>query len=304
LRGYATPALTFLIEWTLKPFSSLKPLLSGKFDLVVVGCYNEMVQLLALQYMRLVRQPFIINLDGEAFIDSSLKGWLKRMALHGATGYLTAGEASAKTLAQAIGNKAPIVPYYFSSLSLSEITSVPSSEPRLKTEILIPGQYQDYKGLDVAMDVARSLPLLHFTFVGTNTDTDRFIAEMSPLPENVTVIPFLQTNDLYERYRRATVMLLPSRRECWGLVVNEAAGFGTPIVSTYGSGAAVEFLEEEYPQYLAQPGSAESLTQALTCCLSDLEKSNAYASYLLEKSARYNIERSVEQHIKLFNMLA
>lgn len=287
----------------LKAFCSLRHLLSGKFDLVVVGCYNEMTQLLAMQYMRLIRQPFVINLDGESFIDNSLKGRLKRIALHGASGYLTAGEASAKTLAQAIGNKAPIVPYYFSSLSINDADHNPSHEPRQKTEILIPGQYLYVKGLDVAMNVARNLPKLHFTFVGTNTKADRFISDMSPLPENVTVIPFLQTNDLYKLYRRATLMLLPSRQECWGLVVNEAAGFGTPIVSTYGSGAAVEFLAEKYPQYLAQPDSVQSLTRALTCCLSDLENSNAYSTYLLEKSTQYNIERNVQQHIKLFSML-
>ena len=46
---------------------------------------------------------------------------------------------------------------------------------------------------------------------------------------------------------------------CLRLVVNEAASFGTPIVSTWGSGAAMEFIGDDYPQFLAKPADAGSL---------------------------------------------
>lgn len=59
------------------------------------------------------------------------------------------------------------------------------------------------------------------------------------------------------------MLILPTRQECWGLVVNEAASFGTAVISTNGSGAAVEFLFEKYPFLLAEPDNDENLAEVV-----------------------------------------
>ena len=91
------------------------------------------------------------------------------------------------------------------------------------------------------------------------------------------------------------MLVLPSRQECWGLVINEAASFGTPIVSTWGSGAAVEFLADKYPQYLAKPGDSESLYHCIRSLVNSKDQQE-YRQYLLQKTKQYSIERSVEAH--------
>lgn len=81
------------------------------------------------------------------------------------------------------------------------------------------------------------------------------------------------------------------------MVVNEAASFGTPIVSTWGSGAAVEFLSEAYPQYLAKPGDAASLYKCIKKCLES--DNTSYSEYLRMKSEEYSIEISVQKHVDM-----
>jgi len=63
-----------------------------------------------------------------------------------------------------------------------------------------------------------------------------FEANLMSLPED---------KELEEEYKTCAMLVLPTRQECWGLVINEAASFGMPIVSTWGSGAAVEFLSKD-----------------------------------------------------------
>jgi glycosyltransferase involved in cell wall biosynthesis len=92
------------------------------------------------------------------------------------------------------------------------------------------------------------------------------------------------------------MLVLPSRQECWGLVINEAASFGMPIVSTWGSGAAVEFLAADYPQYLAEPGNAQGLLQCIRALLASDDK-ETYSRFLREKAKDYSIERSVQAHL-------
>ena len=118
--------------------------------------------------------------------------------------------------------------------------------------------------------------------------------------KNVEIIPFLKKEDLAEQYKKCSLFVLPSRQECWGLVINEAASYGVPVVSTWGSGAAIEFLSKNYPQYLAVPGDEKSLLDCIELVLNS--DTREYSRYLLEKSKKYSIENGVKAHIKAFEL--
>ena len=277
-------------------------LVKKNWDVVVIGCYNSRVQMLAMSYMRLNHIPFVINLDGEPFIGNGLKAIVKMMMLKGADGYLTAGVKSGESLKAAIGDKRPVVPYFFSSLNDEEIAGNARSKEKREDYVLVVGQYFDYKGMDVAFRVAYMDKSIRYKFVGMGKRTELFLREMGEMPDNIEVIPFLQKAELEEEYRRCSLLLLPTRQECWGLVVNEAASFGTPIVSTWGSGAAMEFIGDAYPQFLAKPGDANSLLECVRQCLK--ADNSEYSAYLKEVSKKYSIERNVDAHLKAFEQIS
>lgn len=273
------------------------------YDTIIVGCYNSPVQMLAMLYMRLMRIPFIINLDGEPFLEGKgIKNRLKHFFLSGAEQYLVAGEKAAESLKKAVGRKT-VIPYHFSSLSEEEIKQNMrrSEETCRKRTILVVGQYFEYKGMDVVLMAARMRPDLHYKFVGMGSRTELF-AQEHEVPSNVELIPFLQKEELEREYLSCGMLVLPSRQECWGLVINEAASFGMPIVSTWGSGAAVEFLADDYPQFLAKPGDAISLLGCILTYIAFTEKEQ-YRAYLQAKGKRYSIESSVTEHINGLEVL-
>lgn len=276
-------------------------LIKRQWDVVVVGCYNSKVQILAMAYMRMRQIPFVINLDGEPFIGKGVKAFVKKMMLRGAKGYLTAGVKAGESLKDAIVDSKPIVPYYFSSLMDEEIAKNACLDMKRENIVLVVGQYFDYKGMDVAYQTACMDKNIRYKFVGMGKRTNLFLRELGDMPDNIEVIPFLQKKELEEEYKKCAMLLLPTRQECWGLVVNEAASFGTPIVSTWGSGAAVEFMGDVYPQYLAHPGDADSLLSCIHRCLED--NSADYSDYLKNISKKYSIEKSVEAHIRAFNSI-
>lgn len=271
--------------------------LNQKWDKIIISCYNSKVQMLAIIFLRMMNMPYYISLDGEAFISQGLKDKIKIFFLKGAKGYFVAGKESGKNLKMALQTKAPIYPYYFSSMNQEEISK--NIEIGLREKyVLVVGQYFDYKGIDVAYRTACSDKDIKYKFVGMGNRTDIFLSEHGKMPNNIEVIPFLQKDDLEKEYRKCACLLLPTRQECWGLVVNEAASFGTPIVSTWGSGAAVEFLSEHYKQYLAVPGDYMSLLECIKMCLA--EDNNEYSKYLMNKARNYSIDRMVAEHLKIF----
>lgn len=271
------------------------------YDSVIIGCYNSPAQMLAILTLRLFGKAFIVNLDGEPFLKGGgFKFRLKRFFLRGAKAYLTAGEKAAESLRECLGD-VKAVPYYFSSLTEEELKQHHlESEACVRNDtILVVGQYFDYKGMDIALEAARLDESLKYRFVGMGVRTQQFLDDYAgAIPGNVEVIPFLQKAELEEEYKRCGMLVLPSRQECWGLVINEAASFGMPIVSTWGSGAAVEFLADRYPRYLAQPENGESLLKCIRTLQADSEKEK-YMAFLTEKSKAYSIEKSVVAHLEI-----
>lgn len=273
--------------------------ITDQYDVVIVGCCNSPVQAMAILIMRLLRIPYFLNIDGEIhWKQSGLKNWIKRLVLKGAAKYLVAGKKGAESLRIISGN-APIIPYYFSSLTDAELVRNAESSQNVKRKdtVLVVGQYFDYKGMDVALEAAKLDPSIPYLFVGMGKRTalfqETFHTEKVP---NVTIVPFLQKEDLENAYQTCSMLVLPSRQECWGLVINEATSFGMPVVSTWGSGAAVELIAEDYPQYLAKPANAEDLLKRIQQLRKDPEVF-AYGTSLQEKNKKYSVEKSVQAHL-------
>jgi len=65
------------------------------------------------------------------------------------------------------------------------------------------------------------------------------------LAEAVRFHPALQPDRLPEVYVAADLLCLPSRREMWGAVVNEAMACGRPVVASRMVGAAHDLLSTE-----------------------------------------------------------
>lgn len=278
-------------------FKVLKFITGKKFDAIILGCYSTPVQVFANVIMRITGQKFIMNFDGEVFAnDNSFKTRIKKHVIKGASSYLIAGEQSANNLRKIVGNK-EVTPYYFSSLSTEEVINNSSQNYKREDYILVIGQYFDYKGLDIAVEVAKNMPEQQFKFIGMGKRTELFVEECSTNNfNNIEVIPFLQKEELFNEYRKCKCLLLPTRQECWGLVVNEAASFGTPIVSTVGSGAALEFLNSDYQTLLAKQDDIDSLKKSIKK-LNDINIEQ-YSNFLKKKSEKYTIEENVRMHLR------
>lgn len=282
--------------------SILKYIFSKKYDKIIIGCYNSPSQILAILTMKLFRKKYILNFDGECFFEGkNLKSKLKRVLAKGADLYLIAGEKSANNLAKFVPSD-KIYPYYFSSLSKKEIiNNAKSVNKNLNNTILVVGQFFEYKGLDIALEVARLNQNYKYKFVGSGNRSNllkKMVDEMNL--KNVEIIPFLQKKELYKEYQQCKFLLLTSRKECWGLVINEAASFGTPIIATSGVGAANEFLEYNKYSYVSKSCNPKDIYNILE---KNYNKNlDEYRKFLLEKSKKYNIEKSVEITVRVLNI--
>ncbi|MBR3134847.1 MAG: glycosyltransferase family 4 protein [Clostridia bacterium] len=280
----------------------LKYLFDKKYDEIIIGCINSPIQIFSILIMNLFHKRYSINLDGDAFIEENgCKNKIKRFLLKKADKYYISGFEYSKVIKK-IMNVNNVFTYRFSSMNKEELTDnkelVKKDKGKRQDYFLIVGQFYRYKGLDVALEVADRLKNYKFKFVGMGNRTDILKNNVNARKmKNVELVSFLSKEKLNEEYIKCKALILPSRKECWGLVVNEAASFGTPIISTYGSGAAKEFLNNEYSMFLAKPGDSEDLYNTVVRFIQSKEK-NRFSEYLMDKSSNYSIENSVHDYLK------
>ncbi|TVR37936.1 MAG: glycosyltransferase [Cryomorphaceae bacterium] len=81
--------------------------------------------------------------------------------------------------------------------------------------------------------------------------------------EGIKHFGFLQPEELRKVIEQSGVFVLPSRKEPWGVVVQEFAAAGFPLVCSEAVGAADTFLREGENGFLFKTQSVESLLKAM-----------------------------------------
>jgi glycosyltransferase involved in cell wall biosynthesis len=102
-------------------------------------------------------------------------------------------------------------------------------------------------GVAGVVAAARQLPDLQAIFFGDGPERETVLAEIERHgAETVISVPgFVSSEEIDAALRRALCMLLPSRREGYGLIVIEAATRGTPSIVIAGEdNAATELIED------------------------------------------------------------
>jgi glycosyltransferase involved in cell wall biosynthesis len=74
---------------------------------------------------------------------------------------------------------------------------------------------------------------------------------------------FVQPEDLPALMSDCAAFILPSTYEPWGLVVQEAAASGLPLICTDSCGARVHLLQDNYNGFVVDAGAVDQLVAAM-----------------------------------------
>ena len=143
-----------------------------------------------------------------------------------------------------------------------------------------------------------ALPELRAVILGDGperAEVVRLVAELGL--EAVTDVPgFVATETVDDLMGRALCMVLPSRREGYGLVVIEAAARGTPSVLVAGpDNAAVELVAEGENGFIAASSSADDLAAAIVQVHQEGQAlRDSTAAWFARNASRLSLGQSLE----------
>jgi len=160
---------------------------------------------------------------------------------------------------------------------------------------LVCGYLIERKQPDVVVDAFAGLPPERrplLLFVGRGPLRDAVAEQARRLSVEVEFAGFRRGRDLAAYYLSADFLVLSSRDDPWGLVVNEAMAAGLPVVCSDACGAHIDLVEDGVTGFGFRAGDPEDLRRAVAALLTtDMAAVGAAAR---RRIADWTPERSAE----------
>lgn len=164
-----------------------------------------------------------------------------------------------KSLLDSLGFKGKVVKTLGVGLANFSIQQEPhQSLPKLfNGEFLCIARLSDEKNLEFLLKFFSLHPEYRLTLIGDGP----LLAKLNQLkPDNVNLIPHVPNVKLGSYFQKASVFILPSLKEPWGLVIEEALFFNLPILVSSKVGSAIDLVVRPQTGLVFEPGSIKSLS--------------------------------------------
>ena len=121
---------------------------------------------------------------------------------------------------------------------------------------------------------------------------------------NVFFAGFANQTDLPRYYALSDIFVLPSRRDNWGLVVNEAMNFELPIITSDAVGSSYDLVKPGENGFVFPTGDVTTLSLLLDQLIADEPLRKRMGKRSREVIKRFNFEEAVSGVLSALNYLA
>ena len=288
-----------------------KAILRYKPDIVITSGYDMLAYWEAFLYCKAFKKKYILW-NGTTLLSAGringFIGKIKQMIIRGADRYIAYGKKAAEYLTHMGASKGHIhigintvdmnwfrkkTKELYQDKDLREKRSKYPKFLMLYVGQLInrKGIYQLLKGLNELHD-----PNIGLLIVGSGPQRRELkqFCQAQNL-ENVYFEGFQQQEALLRYYALADVLILPSFKEVWGLVINEALASGLYVLCSNYAGVAYDVIKEGWNGVLFDPHSIEELIILIQKAKEQVEDLRARRDAIGEHACHeFSIERSAK----------
>ncbi|HSQ75442.1 MAG TPA: glycosyltransferase, partial [Bacteroidota bacterium] len=174
--------------------------------------------------------------------------------------------------------------------------------------VLFVGRLVYYKGLEYLVDAMARIPEGKLVIVGSGPLQDELERQIRSLrcADRITILPHLDSEELYSYYEACDVFVLPSteKTEAYGLVLVEAMASGKPVVSTE-IGTGTTFVNQNGVTGLTvPPRDAAALATAIGTLLHNADLRTRLGRQAEERAMKeFTTEQMVERVYHVYQKL-
>jgi len=280
-------------------------------DVLIVSGYDSLAYWLALLWSRVYGIPLVLWFASSLLSARYRRGVIasaKRFFVRKAHAYVAFGTKAAECLVALGANPKKV----FMGLNTVDVNWFRDRSAELRRHpffaserskypslmLLYVGQFVERKNLERLLEALAKLddPSIGLFLVGSGPLESQLRALChSRGIRNVFFEGFKQQAELPRYYALADVFVLPSTREVWGLVVNEALASGLYVLCSNRAGAAYDLIKEGWNGRTFDPYDVNQLAELIRETKEQIEEIRARREAISEHACReFGIERAAK----------
>ena len=262
-------------------------------DVVVGSEYNPTI-LQAVRYCSRRGIPYVSWTDGTLHSERNISGLQKRLrryVISHAAAYIGSSTKSREAqIAYGADPRRCFISFLTADLDKYRV----ESKDRQPDRILCVGSLIERKGIDLLLRALTDMEApftLALAGAGGEEENLRRLAEEQKLQERVEFLGYLQLDELRSQYEKSGIFVLPTREDCFALVILEAMCAGLPVIcSKYADGSG-DLVEDGVNGYIVDPYDAENFHSRLRELLQNPEKAAQMGQASLGMLEKFRFEQ-------------
>lgn len=257
---------------------------------IVVGSEYNPTVLQALRYCLKKRIPYISWTDGTLNSERRINWFQKRLRRYvvGHASAFIASSTKSKEAQLAYGADPEKCFISFLTVDLKKyMVQKKDGDTGGAKQILCVGRLIELKGVDLLMHAVKGVGedyILALAGSGPEENNLRKLARELGIKNRVKFLGYLSQAELKEEYAKSDVFVLPTRRDCFALVILEAMCAGLPVVCSKHADGVYDLVEDGKNGYIVDPYDKEQLCRCIQTLLHDrslAEKMGEYSQGIL-----------------------
>ncbi|HKM02184.1 MAG TPA: glycosyltransferase family 4 protein [Sedimentibacter sp.] len=276
------------------PINIISVLKKIKPDVIVASEYSPTI-LQAYLFAKIHKIKFVSWTDGTLYSERHINLAQKisrKLIISGANSYIASSTKSFEAQL-AYGAKRDKM---HKSLLTVDINKYLAKKDNYGTgNLLFVGQLIERKGLDILINSLTKIKNVnyHLYIVGAGPEEHKLKEQvrLANLEEHISFEGFKESNELNYYYNISDIFVLPTREDCFGLVILEAMCHSLPVISSQYADGAFDLIVDGESGYIFDLNKQEDLVNILEKLLinSNLLKNMGCSAY--EKSLEFSFEK-------------
>lgn len=280
-------------RYVFVPVGVEKTLNEIKPDIVFAMEYNPTI-LRAVHWCRRKKIPFISWTDGTLNSEKNI-GKVQRLSrayiIKRAVAFVASSTASKQTQ---IAYGADEKKCFISCLTVDINKYLREKTDYSGRQLLYVGSLIQRKGLDLLLPaLAETSEDIRLVLVGEGQEKDALLQQAKELgiEERIEFRGYVEGEPLRELYNSSDIFVLPTREDCFGLVILEAMCASLPVISSKYADGAFDLIEEGKNGYIVDPENTKEFATAIEQAFADEEKLAQMGKHSYEKAHEFAFDK-------------
>lgn len=262
-------------------------------DLIILGGYEQPTYILISIICRLLKKPYILLFDGIStdrltHKENKIKKYIKKIVIENAKYIMGNGTVSKRYFNEVFGYPEDRIYNQYLTVDSYKINKLYTGREKFRNEyreklgvskdekvLIYSGRLIDIKNVDSVIKAISKLNRNDITFLITGGG--ELEEELKILSDKLGVKTIItgfisDQEELFKHYFVGDALILPSKYEPWGLVVNEAMFAGLPVIVSDICGCSLDLVNQGKNGYIINPKSVDDISNKIENILYESDK--------------------------------